>query len=689
MFKFLKPKPTISEKDIARGLRWLTFDGMVSQGFNSITTSGILAAYALALGANVSQIGIMAAIPFLMQTFQSLTIFLVEKIRKRKLIAVLSFTSAQLVWIPVALIPFMLKTPSTEAVLLLLGLLVVNGLFRSVTTSSWNSWIRDLVPQKILGRFFSRRMALAAFVGAVFSLGAAFFVDYWPGTTQGENNILPYTYVLLFGVIFLGLLSPVFMSLMPEPMMQPADKGGFSLRERLVSPLRDTNFKKLILFLLFWCLALNLATPFFTVYMLTRLELPLSWAIGLSIVSQVFNIPFLKVWGKVTDRFGNKVVLSMCASLYLLVILGWLFTGMPGRYFLTMPLLIALHAFAGIAMAGVNLSVGTIGLKLAPSGESVSYLASVSMATNIGTGVGPLLGGIIASFFDSRFMHLTFTWIDNAGTTGFPVMILNGIDFLFVIALIIGLATLGLLTTFREEGEVDSDIVLHSLLNPSHEIAQSMSSVPEMSFFSDFPFSYLKRIKVPGLDVALGVTVFQIAEISRLAATTAMRGRKLTRRLTGLLMRDIGGLTNSADEMKKHGVEISRQAARGAMHVLEGQPADVEQVEGEIVSSVIRAVTSAGVDPEDAVLGVSRGIIEGASELSSDVGSAARTTMEAVAAISKQVNISEEAARAKAIEGTLQASEALDKETAAKVKLSLPAQDLIMSEKEKGPVIPI
>lgn len=34
------PKPTISDQEIARGLKWLIRDGMASQGFGSITTSG-------------------------------------------------------------------------------------------------------------------------------------------------------------------------------------------------------------------------------------------------------------------------------------------------------------------------------------------------------------------------------------------------------------------------------------------------------------------------------------------------------------------------------------------------------------------------------------------------------------------------------------------------------------------------
>ncbi|MFC1977797.1 hypothetical protein ACFLWS_06015 [Chloroflexota bacterium] len=42
-------KSTISEQDVAHGLRMMTWEGMASMGFNSITASGFLAAFALSL----------------------------------------------------------------------------------------------------------------------------------------------------------------------------------------------------------------------------------------------------------------------------------------------------------------------------------------------------------------------------------------------------------------------------------------------------------------------------------------------------------------------------------------------------------------------------------------------------------------------------------------------------------------
>jgi len=165
LLRFLKPKPTISDKELATGLRWLTWDGTASLGFNTITTSGILVAFALALGANNFHIGILAAIPFIMQIIQIPSIWLVEKYRHRKAIAVMSWLPAQLLWFPIALIPLYLRVPGSSAISLLLGIMALRSLLIAICNSAWNSWIRDLVPQSILGSFFSKRLALATFAG--------------------------------------------------------------------------------------------------------------------------------------------------------------------------------------------------------------------------------------------------------------------------------------------------------------------------------------------------------------------------------------------------------------------------------------------------------------------------------------------------------------------------------------------
>lgn len=489
-------------------------------GFTSIIGSGFLAAFALALGANNLQIGLLAATPALTQVLQIAAVFLIEKFRRRKAITIITWFIAQLFWFPIAAIPFIVPIPGSQAVILLLGLMVSRGLLASVTSCGWNAWVSDLVPRNILGNFFARRTILYTISTIIFGLGGAFFVDYWGGWHLGVSAVQGYSYVIGFGALFMGLASPLFMTFMPEPTMQPSGEH-ISLR-LLTTPLRDKNFKWLIGFLFFWSFASNLALPFFSVYMLQKIGLPVAYVIALYTLSQIFSIIFLRVWGSLIDKFGNKVILSLCASLYLLVILGWIFTLMPGRYILTIPLLILLHIFAGVASAGVGLASSTIGLKLAPRSKATSYLSGASLALNIGAGLGPMVGGFLADFFSLRQFNLTFTWTDPTHSMQIQALNITGFGFLFLIAFILGLLTLNILANLREEGEASREVVLESLMNPMRELYNPVSSVFPSLIKQGSLIRYILRIPLPGLDVALGVIAYQIADMAKVVINAVL-----------------------------------------------------------------------------------------------------------------------------------------------------------------------
>ena len=124
----------------------------------------------------------------------------------------------------------------------------------------------------------------------------------------------------------MGVAGPMLVALSKEPLMPPGPEDGRSVFAILMAPLRDGNFLRLTRFLVIWNFALNMVVPFFAVHMLTRLEFSLTTVIGFAILSQVASVLFIRVWGAMADRVGSKAVLSLSASLYLLVILGWVFT---------------------------------------------------------------------------------------------------------------------------------------------------------------------------------------------------------------------------------------------------------------------------------------------------------------------------------------------------------------------------
>ncbi|HSW57319.1 MAG TPA: MFS transporter [Dehalococcoidales bacterium] len=679
-----EPKAALTNKETAHGLRMLTLEGMTSAGFTSITTSGLLAAFALALGANNMQIGILAAIPFLMQLLQIPAILLVERLRRRKAIAVTTWFVAQLFWFPMALIPFFFEVPSAAAISALLVLLAIRGVFSAVTNCSWNSWIRDLVPQAILGRFFSRRLALSTAMAAVYGLAAAFFVDYWRGQAGEESSIMGYTYVLLFGAFFIGMASPIFMARMPEPVMPKATGEQPSLWTTLITPLRDRNFRQLLKFLLTWSFALNMAVPFFAVYMLQRLGLPLSWVIGLSVLSQFFNILFLRVWGPLADRFGSKVILSLCASLYLLVILGWAFSTMPDRNFLTIPLLIILHIFAGIAAAGVTLTIGTIGFKLAPQAQSAPYLAGASLATNLGAGLGPLLGGLLAHFFSTSKLALDFNWIDANRAVNLGVIQLTGIDFIFILTFVIGLFTLNILAALREEGEAGKDVVLKELQAQTRSALQSVNSVSGANFINIFPASFLSR--VPGMDVAIGVTAYQLADTAKTVTEAAMQGHKTMLKVARAIQNELTQLWKNGVAPPEHDTEVARHAIRGALQAGGRTPSEIERLISPAMVGIVGALKKAQVSPYDALRGAAYGVVQSASETGMDLARSAAEAMTGARDTARKLKLDEQQSTREAARGALEAAQDLGSKAVAQVKAVLPvnfSDESSISQEEK------
>jgi MFS family permease len=677
--KFWEPKAELSERELLYGLRMMTYEGMVSLGFYSITTSGFLAAFALALGASKLQIGILVALYFITQPLQIPTILLIERVRKRKLITIVAWTITQFLWFPMALIPVFIHVPGGWAVTLLLILMGIRGTFAAVANCSWNSWVRDLVPQEVLGRLYSRRFMLSSITAVIFSLGAAFFVDYWGDQNTGDTAIYGYTIALLFGALFLGMMSPVFMTQMPEPLMKYADGEQPSLLKTITRPLQDKNFTHLVRFLLFWSFASNLAIPFFAVYMLEVLKMSLLTVIIMSVISQFFNVTFLRVWGPLADRFGSKVILSLSASLYLLVILGWTFTTMPGRYFLTIPLLVMLHIFAGIATAGVTLTVATIGLKLAPEGQTTPYLAGTSLATYMGMGMGPLIGGSLADFFAARNFSVNFTWTDPGHVLQVPAFNLTGLDFLFVIAFVIGLFTLNTLSTLKEEGEVGEDVVLEDMMTRTRTVTRAVSSVPGLGFLSIFPFTYLRQ--VPGLNVAITVTAYQISDMARVTTLAASRSWNATANIARRLEKGVEKMLKNGEVKPSEGVDVARYTTRGVIYAGDEVDLDTRRLVYSAIVGIVRAFDRVQVNSEDAFRGAGYGVMQGAAERGADIVETAVDAVEGAREAAYILGIAEEKVMGYAVEGVLTAVSEINPGSLARVKKALPEKIMEMYKK--------
>jgi len=486
-----KTEEALSESQVRSALKNIIRDGVASQAMGILTGGAFLVAFAVKLGASNLVIGLLAAIGPLSQLLQLPSIFFVEKIRNRRLITVVAAALSRLCWLVIALSPFLF--PAKIAIAVLLILLVLVSAFGAVGGCSWNSWMRDLIPENIMGSFFSKRMRVATGVGVALSIVAAVYLDFWK-RYFADQELAGYSVLFLAGFAA-GVTGLFFLAKTPEIRMpQFAEKQ--KILQLLSQPFRDENFRKLIAFMCSWNFAVNLAGPFFMVYMLKRLGLSMSFIIGLSIVSQVMNFLFLRIWGRYTDRFSNKSVLAISGPLFILSILAWTFTTMPEKYVLTIPLLVVIHIVMGLSSAGVSLASGNISLKLAPKGQGTAYLATNTIANSIAAGVAPILGGKFADFFSGRELAWTLNYKSPTGEFALPTLNLQQWDFFFAFAFLIGLYALHRLAMIKEAGEVEEKIVVQELFTEVRTQVRTLSSVEGVKQMVSFPFSVVRNLAV-------------------------------------------------------------------------------------------------------------------------------------------------------------------------------------------------
>ncbi len=666
---FLRPSTELNDETGQRGLKALTFQAIAASSADGLMSGGFLAAFALLLGASNFHIGILTALPFMMQTIQIAAVIAVERLRMRKLIAVPSYFTVYLSWVPIALIPFVVDIPDARAVVLLLFFTGLRGVGNALVNTSWTSWLRDLVAADTMGDFFARRLRVATIAAAATSLAAAYYVDWWKGVAAEENVIFGYSYAILFGSLALGLGAVVMMARIPEPRMAALDGVRPSILRTLTAPLRDVNYRQLVSFLGLWNFVAHLAAPFFTVYMLTKLELSLSIVVGLGVLSQVANVFFLRVWGPLADRFGSKAVLSICSSLYFLVILGWTFTTLPDKHSLTMPLLLFLHFLIGIASAGINVASTTIRMKMAPQAQATVFLTVSSLASSLGAAVSPLLGGAFVDFFSVRHLKLAVEWVDPERVVSFPAAFLTGYDFLFTVAFILGLFTLGALARIKEEGEVESEVVLEELMSQTRENLRSLNFVPGMSFVTRLPLAGLRYLPpIPGLNIAANVTAYQIASSIRYTIEGIAVGAGTARQAQARVNQAVARASRESRDISRHGAVIAFGATQGSMRAIANSGLSAGRLVKNSVGATLTALHRAGAHPQDAVRGAVAGAIHGASDTNLEVGAVVAESLDAVRESAAELGLSEQEVVRVAAEAAIEAAEELAQEPQEQVK---------------------
>jgi len=382
-----------------RDIRSSFYDGMFAHVFAILTGGVFLTGFALHLGMNDFMIGLLASLPFLVTVFQLPASIHISRRGARKTTAFHAALAARAAWIFVlvaAVVPF--GSPSMK-LFFILGIIFLSYAAASVSYVAWLSWMSDLIPEEIRGRFFGTRNMLCGASGTVAMLIFGKLLDRLNGESFGS---LP----LGFGLTFLvaagfGILGLRFLNGISEPVQTTTCEGGVSLRMLSRHLVEDRNFRKFLVYSLTWNFSVYFAGPFFTVYFLRDLGYSYSFVAALGVISGFSDILGMQAWGRISDKVKNKAVIQFASWVAIFLPLAWV-TVRPQC--IVFPVI--LHVLGGGFWAGINLCTNNLLLRITPRQNRPIFLSLFHMVTGLGAAGGPVLGGLVLTGIAQMELHL-------------------------------------------------------------------------------------------------------------------------------------------------------------------------------------------------------------------------------------------------------------------------------------------
>jgi MFS family permease len=403
-----------------------TWEGSFATVFIVLTGGAFLTGLALHFGASDFEIGLLAAVPFIAQLAQLVSAYLVDITGKRKQITVWSIGIARQAWLLLVPLPFLTGNWRLGA---LIAIAVVSNIAGMVATAGWNSWMADLVPGRLRGRYFGNRNATIAIVSITATLAGGIILDHFKAIgIPGAGFCI----ILAVGCIF-ALAALFLLKRLPEKPICP-NKNGINWA-LLLEPLKNKAFMHLIWIYLAWNFAVGISAAFFAAHMITFLKMSFFQISVYACIGALAAVLLNRRWGVMVDHFGCKPVIAFCAFGISLVPLIWWIPRPEHLWILIFEAIYSGALWTGFALAAFNIPIAN-----SPRENRTIYLAMFSVLPGISFFVSSILGGILAE-----------SWKNIHWVLG-PQTIIN-YHILFAISSVLRLSAAFLMLTFHEPRE--------------------------------------------------------------------------------------------------------------------------------------------------------------------------------------------------------------------------------------------
>lgn len=360
-----------------------------------ITTDGMLycvmvgcgeayfGAFAVALGMGEILAGLLGSVPLVVGgTLQLITPVMVRCLGSLRRWVVWCATIQALSFFPLAVGAWRGGMPAWLVYLVVSVYWTVNF----AQGPAWNTWVATLVPVRIRARYFAQRTRVVQLGTVVGLVGAGLALN--AADRSGDRGAAIGVFAVLFmaaGVFRLAASRCLAGQREPEPI--PADFRSVSPRQ-ILSRWRHGHDVRLLGYMLAVQAVVQISGPFFTPFMLVRLELDYAQymiLIAVSFLARSLVLPFI---GRLAHVRGPRVVLLIGGVGLIPSAALW---AVSGNFWY----LLGIQMFSGAIWACYEIATFLLLFETIPAAERTSVLSLFNFANTLAIVGGSLVGAAL------------------------------------------------------------------------------------------------------------------------------------------------------------------------------------------------------------------------------------------------------------------------------------------------------
>jgi len=166
--------------------------------------------------------------------------------------------------------------------------------------------------------------------------------------------------------------------------------------------------------------ALSMSTPFWPLLVkqmaATHATNVHFWSAAIYMAPQITCAISAPIWGRMGDRHGYKLMVVRAALALFVTQVLLAYAHSPGE--------ILAYRLLGGMFAGFLAAAQAWGVNMSPVGHRTYVLGRLQAATAVGTLLGPLMGGVIATYLDYHHLFLFSAWTVGAVAVYFPGIVI-------------------------------------------------------------------------------------------------------------------------------------------------------------------------------------------------------------------------------------------------------------------------